>query len=382
MKFKTLRVAAAVVALGACSQAALAEGGPEINVSGFGTLGFVTTNSDTAIFRNGYSQHNGATESDTAMSVDSNIGLQANVKFNDTLSAVGQILARNADGEFAPKIEWLYGEAAVTDWAKIRLGRMVLPVFMVSDFRHVGYANHWLRAPQEAYGLYMATSYDGIQGVFSHNWGGTNFTAQLSAGESKGDSYNTTVSPVVLTGAAEWKQLYSANLTMQNGNWTGRLGYTVGNDTDAKLAGTVISNGKDKFTGLGLQYDNGSLLVMSEYTMRRWSANGTSPFDKGFDSDGYYVSAGYRFGSVMPYVSISKFKPKGMFFTVLSPYAAAGNGSTNAVGVRWDFMKNVALKAQVEEVKGFPNSSILPIDAAFDPNKKLRAISVALDFVF
>lgn len=378
MKFKTLRMAAAVASLCACSQAALAEGGPEFNFSGFGTLGFVTTNRDDATFRNGYVQHNGATESDTALGVDTNLGLQANVKFNETFSAVAQVLARNHNGEFSPDVEWLYGEAAVTDWAKVRVGRMVLPIFMVSDSRNVGYANHWLRAPQEAYGLYMATSYDGVQGVFSHNWGSTSVTAQLSVGQASSDVYIAGGS-----GTADWKQLYSANVALQNGNWTGRASYTVGNDTSVALNGVEMGKGKDKFTGVGVQYDDGTLLVMSEYTMRRWSADSSSIVtSKGFDTDGYYVSAGYRFGSVMPYVSISTFKPKGAFSTTMDPNYN-GNGRTNAVGVRWDFMKNVAFKAQVEEVKGTPNVSVLPASpVGYDSNKKLRAISAAVDFVF
>lgn len=384
MKLKTLRMVATLATVGACSQAALAEGGPEINFSGFGTLGFVSTNSDTAAFRNGIRQDQGATESDTDLGVDSRVGLQANVKFNDTFSAVGQVLAMRRDGEFAPSLEWLYGQAKVADWADVRLGRMVLPVFMMSDSRNVGYASHWLRAPQEVYAYYPPTSFDGVQGVFRHNMADTNFTLQVSAGTSKADvsfnpGYQNPLTNAVLNGVLEYNKLYSFNLVAEHGNWTGRFGYTVGSDTEVSLGGATVEAGKDKFTGLGLQYDNGSLLVLTEYVTRRWTTDLPTGNDAFFDGDAYSISAGYRFGSVMPYVTTSTFKPKAnaLFFD-----KTPGNTRTNAIGVRWDFMKNVAFKAQVEETKGTILGHILPIDPTFNPRDKVRAISVAMDFVF
>lgn len=376
MKLKSICVATAVLAGTFCQVATAA---PEVQFSGFGTLGYVTTNSDKAVFRNGFTQDKGATNSDTDFGVDTRLGLQANIKFDETFSAVGQVLARETEGDFGANLEWFYGQAKVADWLDLRVGRMVLPVFMVSDSRYVGYAGHWLRSPQEVYGFYPPTSFDGAQAVLRQNLADTQFTLRLSAGTADSDIYfgNTTTTPTA--GTVEYKRLYSTSLTAENGNWQGHFGYTVGDKTKVQGGGGAISTeGKDKFTGLGVQYDNGTLLVMSEYVMRRYTSNDAS--DKGFDSDGYYVSAGYRFGSWMPYVSTSTFKPKGAFWKTI--YANAGNGKTNAIGVRWDAMKNTAIKAQIEETKGTPGAQLMVIDPSFDPNKKVRAISVGVDFVF
>lgn len=367
MSFKSLRIAAAVAATLACGQAAQAEG-LEYNFSGFGTLGYVSSNTDTAAFRNGARQDKGATDSSGSWEVDSRIGLQANVKFNETFSAVGQVLAIRRDGEFAPTVEWLYGQAKVTDWADVRVGRMVLPVFMVSDSRNVGYASHWLRAPQEVYGLYPASAFDGIQGVFRHNMADTNFTLQVSAGSSKADIFtaNSATGYNIVSGTSDYKNIRSLNLVAEHGNWTARAGYT-----ETGINFNPIQDAKDKFTGFGLQYDDGKLLVMSEYVMRRFSDD---VFNKFFDSDAYYISTGYRFGEFMPFVSASTFKPKGIY------YGTAETGHALAVGIRWDVMKNVALKAQIEQSKH--NTNLLELSPAYDPNKTLRTISVGADFVF
>src|SRR5690606_29013292 len=111
-------------------------------------------------------------------------------------------------------------------------------------------------------------------------------------------------------------------------------------------------------------YDNGKLVVTSEYVKRK-----TKPATA--DSSAWYVGAGYRFGEVMPYVMISKFTLKD------TPESTKGA----AVGARYDFAKNVALKA---EFARYNQSGYIFLDAVAPaaPDKKVNVISVALDFVF
>lgn len=374
MKFSPIRAAMVTAIWAAGSTVAMAADGPDVTFSGFGTLGYTTTNSDAVQFRSTIRQHKGATESNGDFGVDSKLGLQANVKFNETFSAVGQVLAMRRDGEENPTVEWLFGQAKVADWADLRVGRMVLPTFMLSDSRNVGYASHWLRAPQETYGFFFPTSFDGVQGVLRGAVGGFNLTTQLSAGTSKSDAYF--FGPV---GQADYKKIYSVNMLAEQGNWTFRLGYTAGADTEV-TSSSQNEKGKDKFSGLGVQYDNGDLLVMSEYVTRRWTSKVNSALDGVFDSDGYYVSAGYRFGSFMPYVTYSRYEPKGLAFTLQPGYP--NDGETQAIGLRWDAMKNVAVKAQVEEVKGTQGTQLLGVAGQTYNGEKVRAVSIAVDFVF
>ena len=44
----------------------------------------------------------------------------------------------------------------------MRVGRVGLPVFMISDYRNVGYANTMLRPPAEMYSQVPINSIDGV----------------------------------------------------------------------------------------------------------------------------------------------------------------------------------------------------------------------------
>ncbi len=49
----------------------------------------------------------------------------------------------------------------------MRLGRLPLPVFLVSDFRQVGYANTWIRPPIEVYGQVPLDNVDGLDVLYN-----------------------------------------------------------------------------------------------------------------------------------------------------------------------------------------------------------------------
>ncbi|MFA5496307.1 MAG: hypothetical protein WC247_16200 [Porticoccaceae bacterium] len=367
--------ALAFAALTTAGQSALASP-PDLHVSGFGTLGYVTTDTNEAEFRSSARQHKGATDSSGDWGVDSRLGLQANVTFNSVFSAVGQVFASRRDKDYSPDVEWLFGQANLNEWASVRVGRMVLPTFLVSDSRHVGYAMHWLRVPMEAYASYIPTSFDGVQGIFRAELAGYNITTQLSAGQSEAKLYSVR-EQTVLSGTTEGDEMVSLNLVAERGDWTLRAGYTLSRNHEVQFPGSPAVKGDDGFTGLGVKYDNGSLLVQSEYILRRWNGRGAQ--DGYFDSDAYYLSAGYRFGAVMPYATFSHFRPDGEGYST----GDRRNAQTTAIGVRWDAVRNLALKAQVEEARGFSGLQYVPVAAGFAARAPSTHIfSIAADFVF
>ena len=125
------------------------------------------------------------------------------------------------------------------------------------------------------------------------------------------------------------------------------------------------------------------------------------------DRTGWYVSGGYRFNQFTPYLIYSQVRPDspssdpGLPTQGLPPGAAlvatqlnAGlngflRGLTNdqktiAIGARWDFAKNSALKVQYDHINIAPGSlgSLLNQQPGFVPGGKVHVLSVALDFVF
>jgi hypothetical protein len=343
-----------------------ADEGPSVRFSGFGTLDAVRVNRDDIKFKSNPRQTQGAGRG-WDLGVDSNLGVQANAVLNDTFSAVGQVLASRREGSEEPVLEWLYGQAKVTSWLDVRVGRLVLPVFLLSDSRSVGYSTHWVRAPVDVYANFPFSSFDGAQVDTRYALGGGNLSVQLSAGRSKGTIYTNLPFPMESV-QIHMPKVRSMNAVYERGDWTMRFGRTVANKSYLRLEalGVDVPNA-DAFNSAGVQHDDGKLLVMAEYATRRQG-------DHGGDCDMAYLSAGYRFGPVMPFATISRFKPKGPLYP--------GQPSTNshAFGARWDAFTNVALKAQYDRMD---NWTVLQAPlSAFNAETRLHVLTLSADFVF
>src|ERR1700753_3264830 len=143
MKLNPLLSAALAGACGLASTAAHADAtswDPSWAFSGFGTLGYAETNTDLGLFA-GPGQPGGASKEGT-LDVDSKLGAQVNAKANNVFSGTVQVLSqRNGQGNFKPAIEWGFLKAQVTPGLSVRVGRIGDPLFMVSDFRSIGYSN-------------------------------------------------------------------------------------------------------------------------------------------------------------------------------------------------------------------------------------------------
>lgn len=107
------------------------------------------------------------------LGLDSRLGLQGVAKFNDEFSVTAQLLgqrrrtgdasAAQPNDDFDAGFEWLFAQYSPTSNFDMRLGRVVLPAFMISDSRNVGFSQPWLRAPLEVYGQMPLTTADGAQ---------------------------------------------------------------------------------------------------------------------------------------------------------------------------------------------------------------------------
>jgi len=361
---RTSAIALAAAAL--CASPAFAEG-PDVTFQGYGTLAGTYADTDKADYRSSWRQDHGS-RGNLDLGVDSKLGGQANVKLNDIFSGAGQVLAIRRDGKDKIDVEWLYAQAQLHPEVSLRVGRLALPAFMLSDVRTVGYAQHWARTPAEVYLQFPVTSIDGIQLLYRTTWDGYKFTVQPSYGRAEATQYFDGGPLGQLSPDAEFKNLRSINLSAEKGNWLARFGLVV-NDASLAYHHPYIPDEsfKDTFTSFGLQYDNGDLLVMAEYVDRKTSTDR-------FDTQSYYVSAGYRFGPVMPYVTYSHLKSIGSVIKNNPP------SKTTAIGARWDVMPKVALKAQIDD-SSLSGQQFTKVDPTA-VNEKATVFTLAVDFVF
>ncbi|MBC7468658.1 MAG: hypothetical protein H7322_04965 [Ramlibacter sp.] len=412
MKYVQRPLLAALMSAGLSAGAAHGQSLPEVKFSGFGTVAATHSSDRNADYVGTIFQPNGAgTTRSWAFGVDSKLGGQVDAKFSDRWSAVVQVVSQhNNDNSYSPRIEWANVKFQATPELSVRLGRIAAPSFLVSDTRFVGYAQPWVRPPVEVYGVIPITSNDGVDLSYRKQFGSVTNTLQ---------AYYGTATARLESGQVKSKAGWGINDSVQMGDLTLRAGYTA-NKLDLDIPGVnTLVGGISQFgalpapigpqaTALAQKYSTrdmkvGSYSLAASYDPGQWFAMAEFVDFQGAgilaDSRSWYVTGGYRFGSFTPYASYARTRSSvayepGISFPAAAPLNAGlnttlnnqfnGSQDTTSAGVRWDFMKNTALKAQYDHVKlgsGSAGRLAHPLPA-LARGGSFNLFSVALDFVF
>jgi hypothetical protein len=426
MKTRYTVLAAACLGYGGLTVPAAAQSLADTKFSGFGTIGAVHSSEKNADYVSTVFQPDGAGHTrSTSFDPDTKLGVQVNAPFSKRFSGVVQVISQyQYDGSYRPMVEWANVKYQVTSDVSVRLGRIAVPAYLVSETRHVGYSYPWVRSPIEVYNVQPISRNDGVDATWRSSFGPAYNTLQAYWGKSKAR---------LSSGDAKTDPSWGINDTVEIGSWTLRASYSS-SKVDLNLASldplfgglqqfaaganavpvpafqsagaqALALNQKYKLQDMSLKaysvggsYDPGDWFVMGEFYGFRGA---------GFlaDSRSWYVSAGYRFGKLTPYVSYSTTKAKveheeGISTTGAAPLAAgaaaltAGINTTldqfnatqhsTSVGARWDFMKNVALKGQYDRVNPAANSNgrFINQQPGYQQGQSANVYSVALDFVF
>lgn len=431
---RKIPIAAAVAAALSCAALpALAddEGGMSFRLSGFGTVSGVTSDTNQVQYTP-YpgAQPNGVVK-DWSWDIDSLLGVQLNANLTDKISGVAQILSkRNAANSYQPQVEWAFLSYKATPELQIRAGRLGSPFYMVSDYRNVNYANPWVRPPADIYGQVAFSYHDGIDLLLQKPIGDSSLSVQLYAGKSENRLWapNSTFD-------LELNNRIGGNVTFETGPYSVRYGYHQGklygsSDRVAAVSTALIAspsplippalwalacpgcagagealsmdNKAASFQGVGFSADWGKYLLMTEYTMRRTDTSALA------DTYAWYITGGTRLGKFTPYLTYSRLAQKSptsdpgiatkssnpIIAGTVAALAAGVSGQimadrsqkTFSLGVRYDVMNNMAIKAQVDQVKmtgpeHFGLSAVsAPTDKEFDG--KLNLFNLSVDFVF
>jgi len=359
------------LALALAAGAAHADDGTKMfSFSGFGTLGEAQTSSNAGEYIR--DRQPGGANKNPDFNVDSNLGLQLTGVATSWLSGTVQVLSmeRGDKNYITTDAEWAFLKLQPFEGLSIRAGRTDLPMFAISDFRNVGYANTWLRPPNEVYGLALLERLQGVDVSYHLPIASTKLDVTALAGTSFFYGAGGTVATV--------NNVKGLNLQWETEWATLRIGRIEG---DVQLPG-----GSDHyaFTGIGAIVDRDNVVAQAEFVTRRSANNGSL-----VNADGWYVLGGYRFNSILPYVSYASEKPK----TPGYPVHLNGSQSTLALGMRWDAWKSAALKFQIERVNTDGTAGVsfatplLPGPPGAPPagspvTQPVTVFSVAVDYVF
>ncbi len=399
----------------ALSGQALADDSDLFKLSGFGTLGMARSNTDTAEFVRDLSQSSGLTR-DWSFKIDSVVGLQGNLKLGSQTDVVVQALSRYLyDGSWGPEISWAFLRHNFSpDW-QVRVGRLGTEFYMFADSRLIGYSNTTIRPPSDFYGPLVFAYFDGLDITASTNVGSGLLRAKLYAGRSpeKTGFYD----PV--TWDIRGTRLLGAHLDYFSGPWQFRVASASAKFSSSELPLNHLANlatanallpftnsisqlipelstidTTSRFDSIGVVYDKGPLQIQG---MLGKITHETASYE---DSRAAFILGSYRLGSFIPFLGYSTAKSKASQVTTVPPILTPGVGialnqlgsaltqathmdqHTITLGTRWDVHSNVALKLQLDMIRGRQDSVFLFRGPNVQWNGRMNVLSTSLDFVF
>jgi len=400
---------------------------PTYSFNGFATLGAVYSDEDQADFVSSWLlQPNGAGHtSEWHAGVDTKLGGQLDIQFNNAFSAVFQVvIQRQDDNAWTPEVEWANIKYQFNDELSLRLGRTVLPTFMVSDTRLVGYANPWIRGPQEVYQLNPLTNLDGLDLTYNLEFDNGRNTLQLNLGRTDRDIVQNgeikARKAIVISNSFEYdfatfRVLYlhaKLDLSVKRsdalfdayaaiGNTLSLIPGQEDNAAEAKVLSSryVIEDDSVELYSAGIKLEPGNWLLMGEWG--RVTETGALA-----EVQGGYTTIAYHFPSLMPFLTLAEVNgdtpnEPGLSSTGMPPPLASSVDQMNqglnlllfqasaaqksiTAGIRWDFHPGAALKLQYQHIDMDNKSAgrLGNIQPGFTPGGTVNVFSTAIDFVF
>lgn len=419
--FSNAALVTGALALAASNATLAAEGSSITNrFSGFASIGLATNDNPDLVFRRDVIQTEGSYDGNVEWRNDSILGLQWQTQWSYQFETTVQfVLKDRLENTLDNALEWGFLRYRPADGLDIRVGRVGTDIFMLSDYRQVGYALPWVRPPVDTYGLLSFYHFDGID--VNKRFDLYDGTLNIKAFYGKSDQkypldHNKSVDyRLIFQGAGttinwekdEWKLRYSyATVKVNNNNpnplidtllavspyWPEASGYAERFYTKAKRL---------KYNQVGMAYDNNIWSVQAETTQLNSDAgiiSGTRHF---------YLSVGRRFDEFTVY-AMKGFvhslntpadipAPQGLppplsqqFAILADATEQALNGSRSSqhsvsLGVRWDFASKMALKLQAEHFNLDRDGAALwlKVDSTTpNQNQTANVLSISMDMLF
>jgi hypothetical protein len=346
-------------------------------LSVFGTLGVVRGGDDQLTFRRDWSSP-GVTPHEWEWKADSLLGLQLDARLTENLEAAAQIVLKDrVDDQLEKSLEMAFLRYRLTPSLTLRGGRVGVDMFMLSEFRNIGFAYLWARPVNEFYNPVAFAYTDGADVSYSRYIGEGVLQTRIFGG--KMDNVLTLGLGEVELGLAP---VWGVNLSYEWRGWKTRLSYAdtkirdniepvmelrnaLGNVDPAlwpgvdERAALLESEGDHvRYYSVGLSYDSSTWTVLAEACHIDSEFHGFRSLSSG------YASVGRHIGPVTLYTVYALAKTQEDAISVPEPqvpapalmqlHAAAEDyfqrnlidQRTLSFGARWDIWANWALKIQ------------------------------------
>lgn len=281
---------------------------------------------------------------------ESVFGLQGSFTVDNNIDAVVQVTARG-DEEWELDLTMAYIGYEFANGIKARGGVIRVPLFLLSEYLEVGYAQPWARSPYAVYGLVPIHSVTGIDVQYEYELSDSYLAFQGYTGSQPFEHEGV---------EGDLSNAYGVSATWYDDELELRLGYNM---ATADSRGLNTFDEDASFLSAGARYDNGRWLAMLEYTQTRISNDKATALYP--ENDAGYLTLGYRVDSLVPYISFSHIETKSVNVVYNQDGSEYGNPlvsqnnaketlnydvNTYSIGTRWDIKPGLALKGDVTYV--------------------------------
>ncbi|MEO5751475.1 MAG: hypothetical protein ABIQ50_11200 [Usitatibacter sp.] len=377
-----------------------------VSIRAFGTLGLAHNSTDQAEFVRDFLQPEGVGNAWSG-NVDSRLGVQVNARPTQAIEAVIQATSSyNYAGSYRPELTWAFVSYSPSADFKARIGRLGWDVYMISDTRNVGYSYLWVRPPVDYFGPLQISHIDGADVVVKHELGGGLISGKVYMGWANQRVPTPLGDDIDLAGS----RVSGVNLGFRKGDWQLHAGYTAarikkevpgvgpllaalhgtGFPGALQLADDVAFAGKSiHLASIGAVFDRGPW-----QSQLMFSRNRSTSLVWPTKTSGYFL-LGYRTGQWTPFLSLSRTRsrtvqratglptPNPLDDAVAVTLASSQSRQhTTSLGVRYDFMRNLDLKLQVDRIQVQDHAALLWRNAQPGWNGRATVVSLTLDFAF
>jgi hypothetical protein len=259
-----------------------------VTLNGFASAGFISGDLDHDF----YSGTDVISKSST-FGADNTLGLQINASMNEQITLTGQLLAKGTIDSYGLESHWAFIDYHPSNHLSLRVGRLVLPIMMSSEYIDVGYAYPWIRPPMEVYSGIPMTSYSGVDMLYTLEFDSFNLVLQPYIGSvppSDGIGYQIDVESGV--GFNTTLQFDAGSVrahTMKVKNIAG-----TGDSFTFNMDANIVAMGAD------LEYNN--VVFLSEYMLKKFEFTGIPGYSE-VEGNAWYVTLGYRMGKFLPHIT-------------------------------------------------------------------------------